>query len=374
MKSKWVRISLAALLCVVAFCLIATTMDIFSVDDLPVNFIAAFLEAVITAVITVVLLAGQSSAEEVKERNVSVFQKKSEIFQDYINKAWEIWEDQKVTAKEFHALTTGYYRDLMIYLDDKKLFKTNGKKKKPSVIIADSITKISGHLDSTDFTSYKKLRENITLIINVLSDQLGPGGQISLEIIEGHDRKMFPVMFRKALLDAFNTELVGSNSEVLEPGQWTIWQEHKNMIHDEMIFKFKRYADCSIRFGMVKNAEGKFGEGFDVFFIIPLGGKYNSFNGFRKGGYSAVTNKRIDLGKHINLYKPSGQEGDTIAITPFSFSDADSMDGIREKSDFRQISEILAKRAAAYYSEIAIGEEGLNIPAFLTKYYPVRQS
>jgi hypothetical protein len=98
-KSKWTKPLLLALLCLVAFCLVATVSQIISVEELPINFIVAFLEAVVTAVITVVLLSGQSAAEEVKERNVKVFEKKSEIFQNYIDTIWKIWEDSNVNKE-----------------------------------------------------------------------------------------------------------------------------------------------------------------------------------------------------------------------------------------------------------------------------------
>jgi drug/metabolite transporter (DMT)-like permease len=63
MKQRWVLIILLSLLCVVVFSQVAITLQVFSVRELPLNFVAAFLEAVITAVITVVLLTGQSATE-----------------------------------------------------------------------------------------------------------------------------------------------------------------------------------------------------------------------------------------------------------------------------------------------------------------------
>jgi hypothetical protein len=66
----------------------------------------ALLGTVITAVVTVLLLSGQSAAEEVKERNVKVFEKKSEIFQKYIDIVWDIWEDHTVTSEEYLQLTS----------------------------------------------------------------------------------------------------------------------------------------------------------------------------------------------------------------------------------------------------------------------------
>jgi hypothetical protein len=158
---------------------VATISEIISIEELPVNFIAAFLEAVVTAVITVVLLSGQSAAEEVKERNVKVFELKSKIFQDYINTVWRIWEDHNVNKKEYLELTSVYYKTLMIYL-----------KKEALVIIGESLDKIGNYINSNEIKDYTTLRDCIFKIINTLSKELSLGGQIDLEIYEKLEKRM----------------------------------------------------------------------------------------------------------------------------------------------------------------------------------------
>jgi hypothetical protein len=166
MKSKWTKVILLSLLCLAVFCLIATTANIFSVGDLPANFVAAFLEAVVTAVITVLLLSGQSAAEEVKERNVKVFEKKSEIFHQYIDLVWNIWEDHIVTGDEYDNLTSAYYKRLMIYLNKNSLQKIG------------ICLKNIGQVVDNETPDESILRDNIVQIINTLSDELSLGGHI----------------------------------------------------------------------------------------------------------------------------------------------------------------------------------------------------
>jgi hypothetical protein len=179
MKSKWVKIILISLLCVVVFCLVATTSKIFVIGDLPFNFVAALLEAVITAVITVVLLTGQSTAEEVKERNVKVFELKSKIFEDYIEKVWQIWEDKNVSKDEYIELTSLYYQTLMIYLNKKSL-----------QAIGNNLYIIGNYIDAQYTDNIKELRDNIFSIINTLSKELSLGGEIDIEIYEKLEQKM----------------------------------------------------------------------------------------------------------------------------------------------------------------------------------------
>lgn len=178
-KSKWTKALLLALLCLVVFCLVATISQIISVEELPINFIAAFLEAVVTAVITVVLLSGQSAAEEVKERNVKVFEKKSAIFQNYIDTIWKIWEDSKISKEEYLELTTIYYKTLMIYL-----------KKNSLTLIGESLVKMGDYIEKESIENYMVLRDCIFTIINTLSKELSLGGEIDIKLYEQLEEKM----------------------------------------------------------------------------------------------------------------------------------------------------------------------------------------
>jgi hypothetical protein len=178
-KSKWTKALLLALLCLVAFCLVATITQIISIEELPISFIAAFLEAVVTALITVVLLSGQSAAEEVKERNVKVFEKKADIFQNYIDIVWKIWEDGNVSKEEYLELTTIYYKILMIYL-----------KKESLTIIGECLVTIGDYIDKNSEDDSLILRDCIFKIINTLSEELSLGGYIDVAIYEQLEKKM----------------------------------------------------------------------------------------------------------------------------------------------------------------------------------------
>ena len=178
-KSKWGKAILLSLLCLVIFCFVATLSKIISVEDLPINFIAAFLEAVVTGVITVVLLSGQSAAEEVKERNVKVFEKKSKMFQNYIDTVWKIWEDKAFSKEEYLELTSIYYKTLMIYL-----------KKESLSIIGETLIKMGDYLDKEPDSSNIFLRNCIFTIINTLSKELSLGGEIDIKIYERLEEKI----------------------------------------------------------------------------------------------------------------------------------------------------------------------------------------
>jgi gas vesicle protein len=153
MKEKILQIMavVIALFGIVAFCLATTDIKILSIDALPPSFIGALLGAVISGIITVVLLIGQSSAGEIKERNVKVFEKKSEVFQDYIDELRKVWEKQKISLEEFKNLIDKFRIELIIYL-----------KKKPANAIAEHLDKLGDcALEKTKTPDLNMLNENI---------------------------------------------------------------------------------------------------------------------------------------------------------------------------------------------------------------------
>ena len=80
--------------------------------------------AILTAIITVLLLSQQSSSEEVKERNVRVFEEKSERFNTFINKLWDIWDDRVVSLEELNELIKLVSKDIVLssYLHKKYIY------------------------------------------------------------------------------------------------------------------------------------------------------------------------------------------------------------------------------------------------------------
>jgi hypothetical protein len=180
MNSKWLKIMLLVLVCFVVFCVITILTRLYTVDDLQINYIGALLGTVITAVVTGLLLSGQSAAEEVKERNVKVFEKKSVIFAEYIDAAWKAWEDYTVSTAEFQQLVSDYYKKLMLFMS-----ATSAK------IIGEQL-KIVGYFAGEESLTDKnksELQTALIAIINTLSDEISLGGHIdeSLFIELGKD-------------------------------------------------------------------------------------------------------------------------------------------------------------------------------------------
>lgn len=182
MTSKWVKILFGVLVCFLVFCAVSVFMRVFTIGDLHLNFMAALLGTVITAVVTVLLLSGQSAAEEVKERNVAVFNDKSQIYKSFIKEIWETWKDHQVTSDEYWSLTSMFYQELMLY-----------SKEETQKVIGGALKKIGNYLDvdaNENKVAEEALRENIVVIIDTLINDLSLGGKIDQKLFKELDGQM----------------------------------------------------------------------------------------------------------------------------------------------------------------------------------------
>jgi len=177
-----------AIICLIGFCVVAVIFGVFSIVDLPASFVGAALGAVITGVVTVILLDGQAKTQEIKERNVAVFNDKSHIFKKYIAIIWKEWKDHKFDEDEYFELTTIFYQELMLYL--------NLESQK---IIGEALLAIGDCINqdaNLDKEVEEKLRKNIIAIIDVLIGELSLGGKIDPELFKSLDTQMRKVEAR----------------------------------------------------------------------------------------------------------------------------------------------------------------------------------
>jgi len=330
--NKLNKIILTAILCLIVFCFISVLLNIFSIDQLPSSFVGAVFGALITVVVTAVLLKSQSQSEEEIKRNVNVFEKKSPIFQDFINKLWVIWSDHIVTSKEYEKLVEMYYSNLLIYLPNEE----------SSDKINKCLVNIGNFIDKKTFGGeYRELRSYIIEIINLLSEEINLGGQIDTRKVDELDKQIFPVLFKRKLINAFNVTL-NTNDSFLNKGEWQEWKEHKNITHECMSFSLKNYSGISIKFCL--------GEKMEPFLIVPHGAKYHKFDEFRAKG--AISQRIIIDPKKgwIDLFQ---SDDDYDEILPFNFKEGKNLDKVSEEN-YHEIISILAERGAKYVSETKI--------------------
>lgn len=157
--------------------------------------------AILTAIITVLLLSQQSSSEEVKERNVSVFQKKSEKYEDFIEQIWKVWEDRTITLLELSELLQSFSKDVMLY----------GKKETIIGVLTsmEEIAKLtSPDKTSNDQATTEKIQSEVFQIIKTLANDLELGGSLDEEAVRTKlfalENRIYPALEEKRITQEFS--------------------------------------------------------------------------------------------------------------------------------------------------------------------------
>jgi hypothetical protein len=94
MKRIWIY---GIVLFSIIFIAAAVIFGIFEVDILPSQFYGALIGVVITAIITVFLLQGQTANEEKRDISIRVFEKKQEIYHAFLEELKRIIQDGEIT-------------------------------------------------------------------------------------------------------------------------------------------------------------------------------------------------------------------------------------------------------------------------------------
>ncbi|MBQ9311485.1 MAG: hypothetical protein IJ213_00405 [Bacteroidales bacterium] len=95
-RSTIVLVVIGVFLLISVFCLVPLLFRIYDNNSLWPNFYGALMGVILTAVTTVVLLLGQTSSEEEKERNTKVFEEKISVYKEFLKMFCKIVEDGKI--------------------------------------------------------------------------------------------------------------------------------------------------------------------------------------------------------------------------------------------------------------------------------------
>lgn len=89
-----------SILLTVLACAMSITLRLFTEVDLPFQTFAAILGVIITAIITQILLIGQTKSDVTREKDAKIFEEKLKIYQDFLSTLCEVISDHKVTDQE----------------------------------------------------------------------------------------------------------------------------------------------------------------------------------------------------------------------------------------------------------------------------------
>ena len=194
------------LIALAIFLAISLSLFVFSIiyegemPKLVENINNSAIGAIFTAIITVFLLLGQTETEEDKERNVKVFEKKSELFNNFIEELWKVWEDRNITLEELSHLLKLVSKDIIPYT-----------KPESAKSILNSLNAIASEVNTQENTINKKhIQTHIYAIINTLSDEIGLGGAIHQDIAAEMDKlenSILPYLIGKKINELVQKEL-----------------------------------------------------------------------------------------------------------------------------------------------------------------------
>ncbi len=89
-------VAIAVLICALIFLGVTVITRIFSLTDLHAELTGTLLGTIITAIVTVLLLKGQTEIEENKDIGIHIFEKKQDVYFDFINTLENITQDQRI--------------------------------------------------------------------------------------------------------------------------------------------------------------------------------------------------------------------------------------------------------------------------------------
>lgn len=122
--NPWVIMGILA----ITFCFVMLILNLYTGFELAFQIVAACLGAVITALITAMLLKEQSKQqmllnekEEVKDKNIKIYESKIAVYSDFVSKMWKTIEDDIVEEQELRELRGEAFRKLVFYLNNKNI-------------------------------------------------------------------------------------------------------------------------------------------------------------------------------------------------------------------------------------------------------------
>jgi hypothetical protein len=158
--------------------------DVIAIEILPSQFYGALIGVTITAIITVLLLRGQTANEEECEKSVKVFEKKQEIYHIFLERLQLIIQDGEITigrAKGDGSIdrSVDELKDLIFQLGYLQLHSSTSTVNAVLAGIAEIVqltndynaSIISGH-ESAMSTYYASLSSSVSDIVSVLRNDL----------------------------------------------------------------------------------------------------------------------------------------------------------------------------------------------------------
>ena len=149
--------------------------QIFNVDTLLNRLYGSLIGVVLTAIVTVFLLQGQTQSQEKREKSVKVFEKKQLVYHGFLVHLDRILQDGKLAIPERGSDEPNELIELILQLGYIKLHAQEAHTR----AITEQVTKVLGILRQeqmqgvdSERTFYKSLAEEIFLLVTIMRRDL----------------------------------------------------------------------------------------------------------------------------------------------------------------------------------------------------------
>lgn len=78
--------------------------------------VSAALGAILTAIITRMVIGSQLKSEQEKEKNIQIYGMKLKVYSEFISKMWNLYADGKLDAQELNVLRSEVFNQLIFML------------------------------------------------------------------------------------------------------------------------------------------------------------------------------------------------------------------------------------------------------------------
>ena len=95
-NKRWLIVIIGVIICAAVFLWSTLLYKVFSANDIKSEITGTLLGTIISAIVTVLLLQGQTEIEEGKDISLNVFGKKQEVYHKFIEELESITKDGKI--------------------------------------------------------------------------------------------------------------------------------------------------------------------------------------------------------------------------------------------------------------------------------------
>lgn len=153
-KNKTFEYVFVFLFIIVLFTAVASYFYYKSDNAVGPNLITAFVGVVLSALVTLVLLNGQTKDEEDKERKMKLYNAKLEVYSHFVSSMYEVLRDNQITEEELLNLRTKLFGQVSFYAKD------------------DILKLINNELREKNYTDTQQMQRSFANIASILQRDL----------------------------------------------------------------------------------------------------------------------------------------------------------------------------------------------------------